>query len=106
MKINKYYIRKIKPLMKIPEEEIFLYVNIKNLIYYPYHCPYSKQDPILRRKVLNFIQTSKDFIPDVELNLLHGYNELSQILRKKYKKKKRNHCQKCGYQCNDVICQY
>ncbi len=103
---NTYYIKKIKPLMKIPEEEIFLYVNIKNLTYYPSHCPYSKQDPIMRRKVLNFIQNSKNSIPDVELNLLNGYNALSHLLKKYYKIERKNYCQNCGYPCNKIICQY
>lgn len=104
--INPYYIKKIKPLMKIPEEEIFLYVNIKNLTYYPSHCPYSTQDPILRRKVLNFIQNSKDIIPDIELNLLNGYNELSKKLKKYYIKDEKNYCLNCGYPSNKKLCQY
>ncbi|MBY9005135.1 MAG: TIGR00269 family protein [Candidatus Lokiarchaeota archaeon] len=103
---NLHFANKIKPLMKIPEEEIYLYVNIKKLKYYPSHCPYSKQDPIIRRKVLNFLLECKNIIPNVEFNLLDGYDTLSKTLKKYYKIGKKNNCQKCGCPSADIICQY
>ncbi|MFX0073505.1 MAG: ATP-binding protein, partial [Candidatus Hermodarchaeota archaeon] len=43
---KRLFIKKIMPLMRIPEEEIQLYANLKKFKYFPYHCPYREQDPI------------------------------------------------------------
>lgn len=102
------YIKKVKPLMKIPEEEIFLYLNTKELSYYPSNCPYSLEDPILRRKVFEFIQQCKEEIWNLEFNLLNEYINLSEIIRNQTKNNRTyNHCKKCEYPCtNNQICTY
>ena len=105
--INKYFVKKIMPLMKIPEEEIFLYANIKHLDYYPSHCPYREIDPIARKRVLDFIQKCKEFSPEIEFNLFNGFLELSEILYNYYNKNSYFLCQKCGYPCgNTEKCTY
>ncbi len=97
--IYRFFLKKAVPLMKIPEEEIFMYVNIKKLSYYPSHCSYRETDPILRKRVLDFIEDCKKLSPEIEFNLLNGFLELSEILYDSYDKKKCNYCQKCGYPC-------
>ena len=86
--INQFYIKKISPLIRIPEEEIFLYANIKKLDYYPSHCPYREKDPIIRKRVLDFIQECKKYSPEIEFNLLNGFLELSKTLYYHREKKK------------------
>jgi len=104
---SKYFIKKIMPLFRIPEEEIFLYVNIKNFNYSPSHCPYRESDPILRKRVLDFIQKCKEFSPEIEFNLLNGFLELSEILHNHYNKQSSNSCQQCGYPCGTTnLCSY
>lgn len=106
-KINQFYIKKISPLLRIPEEEIFLYANLKKLEYYPSHCPYREQDPIVRKRVLEFIQECKDYSPEIEFNLLQGFFELSKTLYHHRKKREYNLCQICGYPCgNRKLCTY
>jgi len=95
--IRKYFVKKITPLMKIPEEEIYLYSNLKKIDYFPSHCPYREQDPILRKRVLEFIQKCKSFSPEVEFNLLNGFLEISEILYNNFQRKTYNTCKKCGY---------
>ena len=105
--ISRYFIKKVMPLIRIPEEEIFMYANIKNLNYYPSHCPYRESDPILRKRVLNFIQESKKYSPEIEFNLLNDFLELSEILYHHYEKGMINFCQQCGYPCgNSKACSY
>ncbi len=105
--IKKYFIKKILPLMRIPEEEIFLYVNIKKLIYYPSHCPYREKDPIIRKRVLEFIEECKKYSPEIEYNLFNSFLEISEKLYYKQDKKAYHFCQKCGYPCgNSGICAY
>jgi uncharacterized protein (TIGR00269 family) len=105
--INKFFIKKIFPLMRIPEEEIFMYVNIKKLNYYSSHCPYREIDPIIRKRVLDFIQTIKKESPEIEFNLLNGFLELSEILHNQGEKKNFNSCENCGYPTvNKNFCSY
>jgi uncharacterized protein (TIGR00269 family) len=93
--------------MRIPEEEIFLYANIKKFQYYPSHCPYREKDPIIRKRVLDFIQECKKSSSEIEFNLLSGFLELSAILNDHYKKKEYHVCQSCGYpSTNDNYCTY
>jgi uncharacterized protein (TIGR00269 family) len=105
--IQKYFVKKITPLMKIPEEEIYLYSNLKKIDYYPSHCPYREKDPILRKRVLEFIQECKKFSPEIEFNLLNGFIELSEILSNRYKSISYKTCKECGYPCGEAsLCLY
>jgi uncharacterized protein (TIGR00269 family) len=106
-KINQFYTKKIFPLIRIPEEEIFLYANFKKFEYYTSHCPYREQDPIIRKRVLDFIHDCKKYSPEIEFNLLQGFLELSKTLY--YYREKRNFkpCEICGYPCgNRNLCTY
>ena len=106
-RIDNYFIRKITPLMRIPEDEIFLYANIKKFDYYPSHCPYREKDPIIRKRVLDFIQKCKQYSPEIEFNLFNGFLELSKSLYYQNEKINYNSCQLCGYPCgNTKICTY
>ena len=97
MKDKKHFIKKINPLLLIPEEEIFLYANIKNLKFYPSHCPYRDIDPILRKRVLSFIQKMKEKTPDIEYKLFDSFSELSKKLYETLPKKESKYCKLCGY---------
>jgi cytoplasmic tRNA 2-thiolation protein 1 len=105
--INRFFIKKVTPLMRIPEEEIFLYSNLKKFDYYPSHCPFREKDPILRKRVLDFIQESKKFSPELEFNLLNGFLELSERLYNQKTINLNNNCEICGYPCgNTKLCLY
>jgi uncharacterized protein (TIGR00269 family) len=109
-KISNFFMKKITPLMRIPEEEIFLYANIKKIPYYPSHCSYREKDPIIRKRVLDFIQECKQYSPEIEFNLLNGFLELSAILYNQLERKNYQNCQSCGYPCGEtqlcVYCRY
>lgn len=106
-RIDNYFIKKITPLMRIPEDEISLYANIKNFDYYQLHCPYRETDPIIRKRVLDFIQKCKQYSPEIEFNLLNGFLELSKTLYYQSEKMGYKTCRFCGYPCgNTRICTY
>ncbi|TFF98258.1 MAG: TIGR00269 family protein [Promethearchaeota archaeon] len=96
-KQDNIYLERIFPLMNIPENEIDLYVKLKNLDYYRALCPYRINYPILRKKVYNFIQNLKKTSPEIEFNLLNGSLELSTLLEEKYSGKEIFYCPECGY---------
>ena len=105
--LRTYYIKKITPLFKLPEEEILIYANTKKFDYYSPHCPYREVDPIIRRRVLEFIQSCKQYSPEIEFNLLNGFLELSEIVYSHYGKEKYNRCNICGYPTGIAkICTY
>jgi len=104
---KKHFIKKVMPLMKIPEEEIFLYVNLKHLKYYPSHCPYREDDPILRKRVLDFILKIKTILPEVEYNLFESFQQMSEKLYKTVSNEKFQECKICGYPSGKTqICTY
>ncbi|MGB5912297.1 MAG: ATP-binding protein [Promethearchaeia archaeon] len=105
--LRTYYLKKITPLFKLPEEEILIYANTKKFDYYSPHCPYREADPIIRRRVLEFIQSCKQYSPEIEFNLLNGFLELSEIVYNHYGKEKYNSCNICGYPTGIAkICTY
>jgi len=107
VKLKQYFIKKIIPLLRVPEEEILIYANIKKFNYYPKHCPYREKDPIIRKRVLDFIQECKKYSPEIEFNLLNGFLELSDVLYKQFERNLYHSCQSCGYPCgNSQVCLY
>jgi len=101
------YIRKVLPLMRLPEDEISLYVKLKNFEIYHSHCPYREKDPILRRRVLEFIQSCKIYSPEIEFNLFNGFLELSEIIYNYYGEQQYEICISCGYPSGSAkICSY
>ncbi|MFX0057280.1 MAG: ATP-binding protein [Candidatus Heimdallarchaeota archaeon] len=105
--INSFFIKKVTPLMRIPEEEIFLYSNLKKFDYYPSHCPYRESDPIIRKRVLDFILECKNSSPEIEFNLLNGFLELSERLYNQNMNNLFNTCEVCGYPCGKTkVCLY
>ncbi|MBY9003108.1 MAG: TIGR00269 family protein [Candidatus Lokiarchaeota archaeon] len=104
---KKYYIKKVKPLIKIPEEEIFLYANLKHLKYYPSHCPYREEDPILRKRVLDYILKIKTILPEVEYNLFSSFQRISEKLYKNLPNQEFQECTICGYPSGkSQVCTY
>ena len=107
---KKHFIKKIKPLIKIPEEEIFLYANLKHLKYYPSHCPYREVDPILRKRVLDFILKLKTILPEVEYNLFESFQRISEKLYNNLPNQEYQECKICSYPCGisskSQLCSY
>ena len=104
---SKYFIKKVSPLMRIPEEDILLYSNLKKFDYSSSHCPYREKDPIVRKRVLDFLEICKKFSPEIEFNLFNGFLEMSELLYSQYNQKEFNYCEVCGYPAGKAkVCLY
>lgn len=102
-----YYVKKISPLMKIPEEEILIYAKQVNFDFHDEHCPYRLSDPILRKRVLRFIEKCKLNSPEIEFNLFNAFSAISEVLFDSKEKKSYKNCKFCGYPTfNSTICRY
>jgi len=106
-KLNDAYLDRIFPLMRIPEDEVELYAKLKQFDYYKPVCPNRKNFPILRRKVLEFLQNIKQQSPEIEFNLFKGCLRFTSILSEEYRSKNLNFCVECGYPTsNPLKCEY
>ena len=93
--------------MNVPEDEISLYSNIKKIDYHASHCPFREQDPILRKRVLNFIEECKYYSPEIEFNLFNGFLKLSEMFYSQSYPREYNSCEQCGYPSgNEKLCNY
>ncbi len=105
--LSKFFISKVFPLMRLPEDELELYINLKSIKYYPKHCPYRDKDPILRKRVLKFIQETKEMSPEIEFNLLKSFLDLSELIYYNKKESSYSTCKKCGYPSGSKeLCRY
>lgn len=106
-KLNGAYLDRIFPLIRIPEDEVELYAELKQFDYYKPLCPNREKFPILRRKVFEFLQNLKQQSPEIEFNLFKGYLTLASILSEKYSSENINYCIECGYPTsNPLKCKY
>jgi len=108
---NIIYMKKEKPLMKIPEKEILLYAQNKGLNFVNVPCPYKIKYPILRKRVQSFLNNCEEYSPEIKFNLFKGFIELSDILwgynqQLKDKESDFNTCKICNQPCgkNREIC--
>lgn len=108
--INQFFIKKIKPLFRIPETEIELYSKLKEFNYYPKLCPYRKSEPLLRKRVLQIINNLKKTSPEIEFNLVNGFLDLSKLLynnNNQNKSPSTQFCDQCGYPSGEKnICKF
>jgi uncharacterized protein (TIGR00269 family) len=105
--IESHFIKKITPLMKIPEEEIEVYAKTLPLNYHEQHCKYREQDPILRKRVLAFIEDCKRYSPEIEYNLFKGFLKISENLYHHNTQFKLSACPNCGYPSfTNKLCSY
>ena len=110
---NGFFLKKIKPLMRIPENEIQFYAQNTKLDFLDKPCPYKVEYPILRKRVQSFLNEFEEYSPEIKFNLFHGFIELSGILSEYNTKLKEttstlNQCKICQMPCgnNRDICLY
>jgi len=99
---NSYLIPRIKPLMKITEQEIIQYCNLKKIEYLHCPCTNSIRFPILRRKIKDFLNKFDKNNYEIKYNLLKVNFQLYELLNPLSKKKYStpNKCSVCGYPTN------
>ncbi|MEO0224578.1 MAG: hypothetical protein ABIL76_05750, partial [candidate division WOR-3 bacterium] len=89
--------KKVKPLCKIPEEEIFYYASLNGITFSTFSCPHGKTARSKKTKMLleNISKENRTF----KYQLLSVFlNKLIPVLREKYKQEKLSFsfCIKCN----------
>jgi len=92
------YVPRIYPLKYIREEEIILYAKIKNIDYYPLHCPYRPN--VLRNQIRLFIENLEKERQGIVYNII----ELGERLKEFGEEEKLGKCKICGFPSKREIC--
>ena len=97
---TKKFVTRIKPLVRLPEKEIALYCNLKGFTLQSNPCPFSNSDPILRRKVQQFLNQFDERNHEIKYNLLNAHINLfslnNDLTNKESSEMKYNLCPNCG----------
>jgi uncharacterized protein (TIGR00269 family) len=79
--VGKEFIQRIKPLIRLTDEEISLYCYFMDIPFQSNPCLYSEAFPILRRDVQSFINAISSHSHEIKYNLLKVNYELIELLR-------------------------
>ena len=101
-KIQQGLVPRMFPLRVIPEKENTLYAILKNIEYHDGECPYSLN--AYRRLFRDIINDLEYKNPGTRHSILKSYNELKDILLKKYHPMDLYNCKICGEPTSQEIC--
>ncbi|NPA61959.1 MAG: TIGR00269 family protein [Methanococci archaeon] len=94
------FVKRIKPLKLIPEEEVILYAKLNNLKYQKEPCPYSHLS--YRYKIKKIIEMLEEDKPGVRFGILRGYESLLKLIE--YRENNLKKCKICGSLCSGELC--
>ncbi len=101
------FVPKIQPLYNITAKDIVLYLYFKQLPMQEIPCPYSRNQPILRWKVQNFINSLSQNSPEMKYNLMYSLEEIQKLASTvKNPPGTINYCQNCAGPTNPprILC--
>jgi len=93
------FVKRIKPLKLIPEDEVRLYADICNIKYQKEPCPYSSLS--YRHKMKRVIEMLEEEKPGVKFGILRGYEKLLKYLDVKEEIRR---CKICGFPSSGDLC--
>ncbi len=75
---NPIFVNRIKPLKKIPENEVLLFAELSNINYHRAQCPYSSLS--YRAEVSKIIDNLENRHPGTKYSIVSGYEKLLKYL--------------------------
>lgn len=103
VKIDKRFIRRIKPLYLMAEKEVALYALLKNLRGKYNECTYENLS--FRGEVRDMLNGLEERHHGVKNNIINSYLEIMPLLKEKYKSDcPINCCSKCGEPTSGDVC--
>lgn len=100
---DKKFIPRIKPLRMIPEKEILLYAILKQLPFYPKHCPYRSG---IRLEIREFLNQMEERHPGIKFIILETFDRMFPWIRKLVQEEVKDlfYCERCGEPSRKRIC--
>ncbi|WP_456471653.1 TIGR00269 family protein [Methanocaldococcus sp.] len=95
------FVKRIKPLKLIPEEEVIFYANINNIEYQDEICPYAPLS--YRYRIKEILKKLEEIKPGIRFSILRGYEKLLKLI-KDGEDKEINRCKICGYPASKDMC--
>lgn len=99
---HKGFVRRIKPLYFMLEKEIEVFAKINKIAPKKVICKYRRGS--FRNSVANFLNKFEKRYLGTKYAIINSFLEILPLLKKEYKKKKINLCEKCGEPCSGKIC--
>jgi len=96
--------RKIKPLIKTPEQESLLYCLYAEIPFREMDCPYSRGTKTKER--LKMMETLSQYNPNFRHQALRSFLKLSQILERNIEQLEIVPCVNCGFPSLNGTCAY
>ncbi len=94
------FVRRVKPLRRVPEKEIVIYANIMGIPYHDDECPYSRD--MMRRHVLNAMNDLEMRYPGTKIQIVRFYERLLRSIQTE--KGKAGKCRICGEPASADMC--
>lgn len=101
-KIQEGLIPRIQPLRTIPEKETYLYAIINNIKFYDGECPYAPT--AVRNIYREVIFKLEENSPGTRHAILNSYDEIADLLLKKYPPAMLRRCRKCDEPSINDVC--
>ncbi len=101
-KIQPGLVPRMLPLRNIPEKENTLYAIIKKIEFYDAECPYSTR--ALRGVYRDIIDDLEYQNPGTRHSILNSYDNLKELLLKKYPPANLSKCKTCGEPTSQELC--
>jgi len=92
-------VKRIKPLMEIPEAEVALFAYLKSIPFQRASCPYMNES--IRSEVRSILNEMELKHPGIKFNLLRSYLKITSNLKLEAKSFV---CSLCGYPSSNQIC--
>jgi uncharacterized protein (TIGR00269 family) len=92
-------VKRVKPLMEIPEAEVALFAYLKGIPFQRASCPYMSES--IRSEVRSILNEMELRHPGIKFNLLRSYLKISSNLKLEAKSLV---CSHCGYPSSNQIC--
>ncbi|NYZ74723.1 TIGR00269 family protein [Candidatus Micrarchaeota archaeon] len=88
------FVRRIRPLIFVPERECALFSTLQGLSFHLGACPYSGE--AFRGTVKDFLNDAEAKHPGIKLNLLNSFLALRKAVGETTYKRKEKPCEECG----------
>ncbi len=99
---HKQLIPRVKPLERVPEPEISLYLYINDIPYHNVHCPYAES--AMRTDVRNFLYQQENKHPGTLYGIQNAFKRIQESLQKNIESKGIRLCQICSEPSVNEIC--
>ncbi|MEM5793062.1 MAG: TIGR00269 family protein [Candidatus Aenigmatarchaeota archaeon] len=97
------FVPRIKPLVKIPEDEVRLFSNLVGIRYSDQKCPYRKFNTF-RGHTIEYLNKMEEDSPGIKYSILEGALRLKPLLEQKFRNEKIVLCERCEEPASKRIC--